>query len=106
MSKELDVDRRREEDEVSGKSAETIKCEKEEKHRNRPGKDGRKKQESKGTVNSPSANKNENNVQSITGKVSNLHLEPEESKNGAGQDCTTRRKPSGEGRRKPSRWTE
>ncbi len=68
VSKELDGDRRREEDEVSGKSAETIiKCEKEEKRRNRRGKDGRKKQESKGTVDSPSANKNENNVESITG---------------------------------------
>lgn len=100
VSKELDGDRRREEDEVSGKSAETIiKCEKEEKRRNRRGKDGRKKQESKGNVDSPSANKNENNVESITGKVSNLHLESEESKDGAGQDCTTRRKPSGEGRR-------
>uniref|UniRef100_A0A671S5R5 Telomerase-binding protein EST1A n=1 Tax=Sinocyclocheilus anshuiensis TaxID=1608454 RepID=A0A671S5R5_9TELE len=45
VSKELDGDRRREE-EVSVKSAETItKCEKEEKRRNRRGKDGKKKQE-------------------------------------------------------------
>ncbi|XP_016394645.1 telomerase-binding protein EST1A-like [Sinocyclocheilus rhinocerous] len=100
VSKELDGDRRREEEEVSGKSAETIiKCEKEEKRRNRRGKDGRKKQESKGTVDSPSASRNENNVESITVKVSNLHLGSEESKDGAGQDGTNRRKPSGEGRR-------
>uniref|UniRef100_A0A8C1Z1Q7 Telomerase-binding protein EST1A n=1 Tax=Cyprinus carpio TaxID=7962 RepID=A0A8C1Z1Q7_CYPCA len=94
-SKELDGDRKREE-EVSVKSAETItKCEKEEKRRNRRGKDGKKKQESKGTA----ANKNENNVESVTIKVSNLHLESEESKDGAGQDGTNRRKPSGEWRR-------
>ncbi|XP_042588871.1 telomerase-binding protein EST1A-like isoform X2 [Cyprinus carpio] len=100
VSKELDGDRRRDEQEVSGKSAEMIiKCEKEEKRRNKRGKDGRKKQESKGTVDSSSANKNENNVESITGKVSNLHLESEESKDGAGQDVTHQRKPSGEGRR-------
>uniref|UniRef100_A0A8C2FX83 Telomerase-binding protein EST1A n=1 Tax=Cyprinus carpio TaxID=7962 RepID=A0A8C2FX83_CYPCA len=98
-SKELDGDRKREE-EVSVKSAETItKCEKEEKRRNRRGKDGKKKQESKGTVDSPAANKNENNVESVTIKVSNLHLESEESKDGAGQDGTNRRKPSGEWRR-------
>uniref|UniRef100_A0A9J8DMT6 Telomerase-binding protein EST1A n=1 Tax=Cyprinus carpio carpio TaxID=630221 RepID=A0A9J8DMT6_CYPCA len=98
-SKELDGDRKREE-EVSVKSAETItKCEKEEKRRNRRGKDGKKKQESKGTVDSPAANKNENNVESVTIKVSNLHLDSEESKDGAGQDGTNRRKPSGEWRR-------
>uniref|UniRef100_A0A8C1K9T7 Nonsense-mediated mRNA decay factor n=1 Tax=Cyprinus carpio TaxID=7962 RepID=A0A8C1K9T7_CYPCA len=98
-SKELDGDRKREE-EVSVKSAETItKCEKEEKRRNRRGKDGKKKQESKGTVDSPAANKNENNVESVTIKVSNLHLESEESKDGAGQDGTNRRKPIGEWRR-------
>ncbi|KAL0182878.1 hypothetical protein M9458_022253, partial [Cirrhinus mrigala] len=97
VSKELDGDRRREE-EVSGKSAETLaKCEKEEKRRNRRGKDGRKKQDSKGNVDS-STNKNENNVESITDKVSSLHLESE-SKDGGGQDGTNRRKPNGEGRR-------
>ncbi|XP_052423477.1 telomerase-binding protein EST1A isoform X1 [Carassius gibelio] len=100
VSKELDGDQRREEEEeLSRKSAETIiKCEKEEKRRNRRGKDGRKKEESKGTVDS-SANRNENSVESITGKVSNLHLESEEIKDGAGQGVTNRRKPSGEGRR-------
>ncbi|XP_026075847.1 telomerase-binding protein EST1A-like isoform X1 [Carassius auratus] len=97
VSKELDGDRKRGE-EVSVKSTETItKCEKEEKRRNRRGKDGRTKQESRGTVESP--NKNENIVESVTGKVSSLHLESEESKDGAGKDGTNRRKPSGEGQR-------
>ncbi|XP_051763855.1 telomerase-binding protein EST1A [Ctenopharyngodon idella] len=97
-SKELDGDRRREE-EVCGKSVELLKSEKEEKRRNRRGKDGRKKQESKGSADSPSANKNENNVENITGNISKLQLESEEGRDGGGQDGTNRRKPSGEGRR-------
>ncbi|XP_067288844.1 telomerase-binding protein EST1A isoform X1 [Pseudorasbora parva] len=99
VSKELDGDQRKEE-EMGGKSVESLtKSEKEEKRRNRRGKNDRKMQESKGNEDSLSVNKNENNVVNITGNVSELQLESEEGRDGSEQDGTNLRKPSGEGRR-------
>lgn len=84
--------------------------EKEEKRRNRRGKDGRKKQDQekqrKESLDPPSANKNEADVENVTGKVSNLSIgsqakvESEASKEEGGRDGANRRgKSSGEGRR-------
>ncbi|XP_056322264.1 telomerase-binding protein EST1A [Danio aesculapii] len=95
-SKELDRYPSREE-EVDGKSVEMpSKCEKEEKRKNRRGKNDRKKQAS---VETPSATKTENAVENISHKVSNLHLETVESKDRGGQDDSIQSKPSEEGRK-------
>nr|XP_055063990.1 telomerase-binding protein EST1A [Misgurnus anguillicaudatus] len=81
---------------------------KEEKRRNRRGKDGRKKQDQvkqiKGSIDSPSTEKTEPDVENIAGKVRNLSIqagvESEESKEGGGRDgANRRRKSGGDGRR-------
>lgn len=102
------------EEAVSKKSVENddknVPVEKEDRRRNRRGKDGRKKQdqEKQHTESSetPSGNKNEADVENITSKVSNLSIggqakiESETSKEEGGRDGANRRgKPSGEGRR-------
>ncbi|XP_051972018.1 telomerase-binding protein EST1A-like [Xyrauchen texanus] len=119
-SKELDsaIREDKKKEAVGGKSVEKDDCmnlpveevkEKEEKQRNRWGKDSRKKEDqgkqSEGNVYSTSTNISESNVESITGKVNNLSIsgqarvELEKNREECKQDGPHRRNPSGEGRR-------
>ncbi|XP_057176862.1 telomerase-binding protein EST1A [Triplophysa rosa] len=112
--KELEVvtkEERRRGEAVGKKSVEkddkNVPVEKEDRRRNRRGKDGKKQDQEKQhkeSFDSPPANKNEADVENIAGKVSNLSIggqaKVEASKEDGGRDGANRRgKSSGEGRR-------
>ncbi|TRZ04374.1 hypothetical protein DNTS_022913 [Danionella cerebrum] len=89
LNKDLEKAQSREEGSEKSIEALTV-C---EKRRNRRGRSDRK------NLDSPSANKNESNVEDTTSKFSNLHLDSEERRGGGRQEDSKLSKVSGEGKK-------